>query len=107
MNPKKLFQMAKATMDKKGNLMEELLPLAEPMLMQFVEKFNKPEAEGGFLSEGDSCIGITIMPYKLKEPDTIRFAYLLVSYAYDKERNVMMITKKLPLSQLSGTEKTQ
>ena len=78
--------------------MEEILPMAEPMLMQLVDQYNKPESEGGFLGEGDHCVGITIMPYPDKEnPGKIKIAYLMVAYAFDEEKGTMAITKKTPL----------
>jgi hypothetical protein len=98
----KLFQMAQQAMSKKSNIMEELLPMAEPMLMELIETYNKPETEGGFLQEGDNCVGITIMPYPdPKNKDKMKFSYLLVAYAFDEEKGTMAITKKAPLFKLN------
>jgi hypothetical protein len=98
----KLFKMAQSAMSKKGNMIEELLPMAEPMLMQMMETYNKPESEGGFLAEGDECAGITIIPYPdPKDKSKMKFSYLMVAYAFDKDKGTLAITKKTPLFKLN------
>jgi len=81
---------------------EQLLPMAEPVLQQMFEKFNKPVEEGGLLEENDYGVGFSIMPIKKEEGWT--FIYLIVVYAYDPPSGRMYISKKKPVSELVNTQ---
>ena len=79
---------------------EQLLPMAEPVLQQLFEKFNKPVEEGGLLEGGDYGVGFSIMPMKKGEEWT--FIYLIVVYTYDDETGRMYISKKKPVTELAN-----
>ena len=97
---KDMFEMAKAVMGKKTNMVEELLPMAEPALKQLIDDHSKPESEGGWMPDGDTCIGLALMPDP--RPGESKFVYLLVSYRYDPEKKQMCITKKASLFNLQN-----
>lgn len=81
---------------------EQLLPMAEPLLQQLFEKYNKPVEDGGLLDDGDYGVGFSIMP--MRKEKGWAFIYLIVVYAYDAETGRMYISKKKPVTELANTE---
>ena len=79
---------------------EQLLPMAEPVLQQLFEKFNKPVEDGGLLEDGDYGVGFSIMP--MKKGEEWAFIYLIVVYAYDEKTGRMYISKKKPVTELAN-----
>ena len=62
---------------------EQLLPMAEPLLQQLFEKYNRPVEDGGLLEADDYGVGFSIMPVQKEGEWT--FVYLIVVYTYDAE----------------------
>ena len=84
---------------------EQLLPMAEPLLQQMFEKFNKPVEDGGLLEENDYGVGFSIMP--MRKGDEWTFIYLVVVYAYDDETGRMYISKKKPITELANPQQDE
>ena len=84
---------------------EQLLPMAEPMLQQLFEKYNRPVEDGGLLEEDDYGVGFSIMPMRKEEGWT--FVYLIVVYAYDAESGRMYISKKKPVTELANPQQNE
>ena len=83
-------------------LAEQLLPMAEPMLQQLFEKYNRPKEEGGLLEADDYGVGFSIMP--MQKEGEWAFVYLVVVYAYDAESGRMYISQKKPVTELVNNQ---
>ena len=83
-------------------MMAQAVNMLGPLLGEFMDKFNRPEDEGGLLQEGDHTCCIGIVPTKVRNGEGEETTYLpyVLTLAYDQATARMYISNKILLTKI-------